>query len=60
MLPADTPVPIALLIVSAAVTLIVALRYGLTSGLFAYATAKMRPGLYDGKGVQIRREVRGS
>ena len=46
MLPADTPVPLALLIVSLAVTLIVALRYVLTSGLFAYATAKMRPGLY--------------
>ena len=35
MLPADTPVPLALLIVSGAVTLIVALRYALTSGLFA-------------------------
>ena len=60
MLPADTPVPIALLIVSLAVTLIVALRYLLTSGLFAYATAKMRPGLYDGKRAQIAREVRWS
>ena len=39
MLPADTPVPLALLIVSCAVTLIVALRYVLTSGLFAFATA---------------------
>jgi hypothetical protein len=60
MLPADTPVPLALLIVSLAVTVIVALRYLLTSGLFAYATAKMRPGLYDGKGAQIGREVRWS
>ena len=60
MLPADTPVPIALLIVSCAVTLIVALRYVLTSGLFAFATAKMRPGLYAGKRAQIAREVRWS
>lgn len=60
MLPADTPVPLALLIVSGAATLIVALRYALTSGLFAWLTARARPGLYDGKSAQIRREVRWS
>jgi Delta7-sterol 5-desaturase len=60
MLPADTPVPLALLIVSCAVTLIVALRYMLSSGLFAFATARMRPGLYAGKSAQIRREIRWS
>ncbi len=60
MLPADLPVPLALLIVSLAVTVIVALRYVLTSGLFAYATAKMRPGLYAGRRAQILREVRWS
>jgi sterol desaturase/sphingolipid hydroxylase (fatty acid hydroxylase superfamily) len=60
MLPADLPVPLALLIVSAAVTLIVALRYLLTSGLFALITARMRPGLYAGKRAQIAREVRWS
>lgn len=60
MLPDDLPVPLALLIVSTAVTVIVALRYLLASGLFALATAKMRPGLYAGRGEQIGREVRWS
>jgi sterol desaturase/sphingolipid hydroxylase (fatty acid hydroxylase superfamily) len=60
MLPADLPVPLALLIVSLAVTLIVALRYVLTSGVFALATARMRPGLYSGRGKQIAREIRWS
>ena len=60
MLPADLPVPLALLIVSLAVTIIVALRYVLTSGLFALATALMRPGLYAGRGEQIAREIRWS
>jgi sterol desaturase/sphingolipid hydroxylase (fatty acid hydroxylase superfamily) len=57
MLPHDLPVPLALLIVSLAVSLIVALRYLLASGLFACATARMRPGLYAGRGAQIRREL---
>lgn len=60
MLPADTPVPLALLIVSITVTAIVALRYALTSGLFAYVTGKVRPGIYAGRGKQITREVRWS
>jgi sterol desaturase/sphingolipid hydroxylase (fatty acid hydroxylase superfamily) len=60
MLPTDLPVPLALLIVSLAVTIIVALRYVLTSGLFALATALMRPGLYSGRGEQIAREIRWS
>ncbi|MFN9632635.1 MAG: sterol desaturase family protein [Erythrobacteraceae bacterium] len=60
MLPADLPVPLALLIVSLAVTIIVALRYVLTIGLFALATALMRPGLYAGRGEQIAREIRWS
>ena len=60
MLPADLPVPLALLIVSLAVTVIVALRYLLSSGLFALATARMRPGLYAGRGQQIGREIRWS
>lgn len=57
MLPADTPVPLALLIAALAVTLIVALRYVVASGLFAWATARVRPGLYAGKTAQIRREI---
>ena len=60
MLPPDTPVPLALLLAACAVTIIVALRYVLTSGLFALATARIRPGLYAGKRPQILREIRWS
>jgi sterol desaturase/sphingolipid hydroxylase (fatty acid hydroxylase superfamily) len=41
----------------AAVTLIVALRYLVSSGLFALLTQFARPGLYQGLGKQIRREI---
>ncbi|GIX21078.1 sterol desaturase family protein [Erythrobacter cryptus] len=57
MLPPDLPVPLALLIVSLAVTAIVALRYFAASGLFALLTGRLRPGLYAGKAAQIRREI---
>jgi sterol desaturase/sphingolipid hydroxylase (fatty acid hydroxylase superfamily) len=60
MLPADLPVALALLIASCAVSAIVALRYLLASGLFALATARLRPGLYVGRGRQIAREIRWS
>lgn len=40
-----------------AMTLIVALRYLAASGLFALATARVRPGLYARLGPQIRREI---
>ena len=40
-----------------AMTLIVALRYLATSGAFALATARMRPGLYAGLSRQIRMEL---
>ncbi|KWV91476.1 sterol desaturase family protein [Erythrobacter sp. YT30] len=60
MLSPDTPVPLALLLVSLAVSAIVAARYFLSSGLFAWMTKRMRPGLYDGKGRQIGREIRWS
>ena len=40
-----------------AMTVIVALRYLVTSGTFAWATAKVRPGLYQGLERQIGREV---
>ncbi|HVR90127.1 MAG TPA: sterol desaturase family protein [Novosphingobium sp.] len=36
---------------------IVALRYLLTSGVFAWATSRVRPGLYAGLNLQIRKEV---
>jgi Delta7-sterol 5-desaturase len=45
------------LIAVLAMTAIVSLRYLATSGLFALATARVRPGLYVGLGPQIRREV---
>ncbi len=57
MLSPDIPVPLALLIVSFAVSAIVAVRYFLASGFFAWITSKMRPGLYAGKANQIRREI---
>jgi Delta7-sterol 5-desaturase len=40
-----------------AMTLIVGVRYLVTSGVFAWATRKVRPGLYDGLEPQIRREI---
>jgi Delta7-sterol 5-desaturase len=40
-----------------AMTLIVGVRYLVTSGLFAALTRKVRPGLYTGLTPQIRREI---
>jgi Delta7-sterol 5-desaturase len=40
-----------------AMSVIVGLRYLITSGAFAGATHIMRPGLYAGQGGQIRREI---
>ncbi|WP_226015955.1 sterol desaturase family protein [Novosphingobium sp. FKTRR1] len=40
-----------------AMTIIVAVRYLATSGLFAALTARVRPGHYAGLGQQIRREI---
>lgn len=60
MIPADTPIWLAFLLVSAAMTVMVALRYFLASGLFAWATARLRPGLYSGKSRQIGKEIRWS
>lgn len=47
----------AILLSALAMTVIVALRYLATSGLFAVASERMRPGIYRGKGAQIRREI---
>ena len=38
-------------------TVIVAVRYLASSGLFAWLTGKMRPGQYNGLNAQIRREI---
>ncbi len=53
-------IPATIALGSAAVTVIIALRYLLTSGLFDLITRKVRPGLYDGQGKQIAREIRWS
>lgn len=60
MLPADTPILLALLIVSLATSFFVAVRYFASSGLFAWITRRVRPGLYEGQRAQITREIRWS
>ncbi|NTZ43603.1 sterol desaturase family protein [Altererythrobacter sp. SALINAS58] len=50
----------AIILSAIAMTAIVALRYLAASGLFAMATARVRPGLYDSLAPQIRREIRWS
>ena len=60
MIPADTPVWLALLIVSLAMSLIVLARYFLSSGLFAWLTRRLHPGLYADLSPQIRAEIRWS
>lgn len=42
---------------AAAMTAIIAARYLMTSGLFAWITGKVRPGLYKGLQAQIGREI---
>ena len=51
---------IAILISALAMTAIVGLRYLVTSGIFAWITGRVRPGLYDGKAAQIGQEIRWS
>lgn len=48
---------LAIILSALAMSAIVALRYLATSGLFAWATARVRPGLYAPLGGQIRREI---
>ncbi|AKM08418.1 sterol desaturase family protein [Pelagerythrobacter marensis] len=48
---------VAALLSALAMIAIVALRYLATSGLFAWATMRRRPGLYASLGPQIRREI---
>ena len=50
--------PLAAALLSAlAMTAIVALRYLASSGLFAWLTARVRPGFYSGLQPQIRKEI---
>lgn len=60
MLSPDLPIPLALFLVSLAVSAIVAARYFAASGFFAWLTRVARPGLYNGKSRQIGREIRWS
>ena len=46
-----------ILIAATSMTLIVGVRYLLTSGAFAWLTARRYPGLYAAQGPQIRREI---
>jgi len=48
---------VAIILSALAMTAIVALRYLAASGLFAWATERVRPGLYAGLTPQIRREI---
>ena len=48
---------LAILIAATSMTLIVGVRYLLTSGAFAWLTARRYPGLYGAQGPQIRREI---
>ena len=49
--------PVAILLSALAMSLIVGVRYLLTSGAFAWATRCRKPGLYMGLDRQIRREI---
>ncbi len=49
---------LAILLSAAAMTLIVGIRYLLASGIFAWITSKVRPGMYEKLGPQIRMEIR--
>ncbi len=48
---------VAILLSAIAMTLIVGVRYLAVSGAFAWATRRVRPGLYAGLDPQIRREI---
>ena len=48
---------LAIFLSTLAMTVIVALRYLAASGLFAWATSRVRPGHYNGLDGQIRREI---
>lgn len=58
MVPGSTPFWLAFLIVGMAMSVMVALRYLLASGGFAWITAKLRPGLYANQRAQIAMEMR--
>lgn len=57
MFSPDLPLWLAFLLTGAAMSAVVALRYVLSSGLFAWITRAARPGLYQGQSQQIRQEI---
>jgi len=54
---ASTATSLAIALSALAMTAIVALRYLVSSGAFALATRLRHPGLYRGRGAQMRREI---
>lgn len=57
MLATDHPGWTAAVLSALVMTVIVAVRYLITSGAFAWATRRVRPGLYQGLDRQIRQEL---
>jgi lathosterol oxidase len=55
--PKSLPMALGVFLSALAMTVIVAVRYLLTSGAFAWATSRVRPGLYAPLATQIRKEV---
>ena len=53
----STAIALPIILSAIAMTAIVGLRYLAASGGFAFATARVRPGLYRGLSPQIRREI---
>ncbi len=53
----SSPIFLPIILSAVAMTLIVGVRYLITSGAFAWATSRVRPGLYAGMAPQIRREI---
>jgi len=60
MFSADLPLWLAFLATGGAMTVMVLIRYFLSSGAFAWITARLHPGLYKGLDAQIRYEIRWS
>lgn len=57
MFSPDLPLWLAFLLSGGAMAVMVAGRYLLASGLFAWMTRRVRPGLYTGRQKQIREEI---
>jgi len=58
MIPADTPIILAFLLAGTAMSVMVAVRYLMTSSVLAWVSSMVRPGLYSSRSKQIGMEVR--